>query len=94
MIEERKTDIVKCAVYYDSENLPVLCHDHHCANCEYDCFEAVVKIIPIDMDEVSGIKNLDRLEDAVNKTNKRFKKADQELKKTVQSLSKIMKRFK
>lgn len=82
------TDVIKCAVYYDSAELPFLCHDHHCMNCEYDCFDAVVKIIPIEVAvEQEVLKSL-------QKTDKSIDRFSKEMKKTVNSLSKLRGKFK
>lgn len=81
------SDVIKCAVYYDSAGLPSLCHDHHCTSCEHDCFEAVIKIIPIEVDiEQETLKGLAK---GLEKTNKSFGRFSKEMKKTVDSLSKL-----
>lgn len=87
------TDVFKCAVYYDSANLPVLCHDHNCVDCKYECSEAVVKIIPIDQDEVINLKGLDELSKTAKEIKDNLERAGKEFEKTVNSFSKMKKRI-
>lgn len=88
------TDVFKCTVYYSSNGVPFLCYDLDCVDCSHDCFEAVIKIMPIDHDEASGIKDLDELAVAADKVDKNLKKTAKELKKTFERFSKIMNKFK
>lgn len=86
------TDVVKCAVYYDSAGLPFLCHDLDCVGCEYDCFDAVVKIIPLEVDIEQ--ETLEVLSKGLEKTGKNVERFSKEMKKTMDRLSKLKNRFK
>ncbi len=86
-------DTVKCAVYYDSTGLPSLCHDFHCMSCEHDCFDAVVKIIPIEIDDIDQ-ELLGNLSEGLDKTNRSVGRFSKEMKKTIDSLSRLRKKFK
>lgn len=86
------SDIIKSAVYYNKEGLPVLCHDLDCIDCMYDCFDAVVKIIPLEVDIEQ--ETLEGLSKGLEKTGKSVARFSKEMKKTVHSLSKLRRKFK
>lgn len=87
------TEVVRCVVYYNSEDLPVLCYEHVCEGCEKICFDAVVKIIPI-VDKTIEEFSLKELKTSIKKTNTNIDRTSKELKKTVNSLSKFINKLK
>ncbi len=81
------SEIVKSVVYYNPDGLPVLCYNNDCVDCKYDCFDAIVKIIPVEVDiEQEALKGLAK---GLEKTSKSFGRFSKEMKKTVDSLSKL-----
>lgn len=76
------SETFRCIVYYNDDGSPQICNNNCRQDCDIDCFEAIVKIIPIERS----------IEETLNETGEKIKRNIREVSNSIDKVSKEFKK--